>query len=1210
METVNTSVYHKQLIDYQRYGLEDLYEETVEILSRIPEALRKPTDIDYNRRRGDSLLSKQLHRWSKNSPLLEATRGYYLIKSWAAPESATKIISDKEKRRQKFAHIKSCYSQARLNRKKKKKSKKKKASKPVDASPNATTTRMKQRRNVRSRPKSTGPIRQRLHFPKSPTALCKNHKDESEPPAGTYVNAATTIQRAARRRQKRSTDKYETAATHIQKIARGRQHRTRIRQKSQAAESIQRIYRGASGRRRSKKRARIRRHDSATFIQKSIRGRQARKQHVSRNNSARMIQKSVRRRQAGKRTKLSNESSKLEFSATEELEELNAMLETALDQSKLNLLKDRSSIAIFNDALSSALNETKEKKSSEETSAVSSDVDDIMGGFGEMQPGSSVHEEPSGLSVDVDNMFGEAGSKRETPSASRSLHEAASPESSMVFATSPKPVPPDTPSRPTASLEDMSGILNELGDVDDIMGDMLFSPSAQAANMFISTDSLPPDLASPKMSLSDEDAFPKRQKDKKEEEETISILHRRGSQKHLMVNTQGSVGSSIETPSRTAATPKSSESSSIPPTPKGMLPVTPKHLPARSPSARELWNVLSNRGVSLGNVSSSWEMMLDPDSNKTWYRHKSDSALNRWDPPPEGSPAIVRHISSNVGIMPMPSIDEGRIFDDSQVLESPKKRPLLSSPKKSSHRTMPLLSPSGRHLLDMPSFDSPRGQDGSDEEKNGKSDDANAANAVLILKDSSVASERAKECWDKLKNVGLPTGKKSRDSKWETFYLPKTQEVYYHCASTGESTWVPPLTPFDWGLGEVVEYLTGKEGGGWCEAKTEHGEMYYVNKRTDESRWEKPRPSDWGIKLPAPTPGSSKRYSWREMHDLQTGDTYFFNTATGESSWEKPSPKKFGISRVASTPTGRSGGQWQELVDDNSGVTYYYNAATGESRWEKPPPMQYGISKVASTPTGRCGGLWEELIDDNSGVAYYYNKKTGESRWEKPDPAEWSAHASSKMPIETDEWEGLLDPRSGECFYRNKDTDQLQWDTPVSLELAPRSRQEKKKSEWAKIQSVDGFEYNTATGETRSMLSSPSNGDDGDAWEEVKPLDGSQGYWYNKNTGESQWSKPSKRRSPACARSEDWWNRKSAATGQSLKEGLWEERKDEDGRVYFFNPSTNQSTWERPQNVAFAISPSPHHDKNKKGDSSYQVCRSPDGTKLFSYDFNQGSWRV
>ena len=485
-----------------------------------------------------------------------------------------------------------------------------------------------------------------------------------------YASAATTIQRAVRNRHASERKRRKFAATRIQRVTRGNHQRRKNASRTRAAESIQRIYRGSSSRKRSRKqRVNKEQCNAATKIQKA--------------RSWKYCEESFVCTQQGVR--------KSESIDADDMAAFNAAMKTAIALSSPTSKRD--TLTTLNDALRSAV-------SPQRATVSDSQVKDIMEGFEDSNSKSESMQSPPPESslIFEDSAAASLPAQSQlplTPAESSLVFEEdnksmsspkptpAASESSLVFASnssedqkSPSRRPPETPSKPMASLEDMSGMLRELGDVDDIMGDMIMSPfGGSGNNMFISTESLPDGFKSPKGNEAVTPSTPK-QAHQEDKDPEASILYRRRSER-LIVNTQTSFeeppisGSMPQTPAKGSITPQS-----IPPTPKGMLASTPKHLPAQSPSARELWKVLSLRGVSLGNVSDEWEMMLDPESNKTWYRNRKVNSQCRWDPPPEGSPVIVRQMSNNFGIMPMPSINEGQVFDE---LSSPKKMGSIGS---------------------------------------------------------------------------------------------------------------------------------------------------------------------------------------------------------------------------------------------------------------------------------------------------------------------------------------------------------------------------------------------------------------------------------------------------------------------------------------------------------------------------------------------------
>eukprot|EP00536_Pseudo-nitzschia_multiseries_P014039 jgi/Psemu1/213597/e_gw1.649.22.1 len=77
---------------------------------------------------------------------------------------------------------------------------------------------------------------------------------------------------------------------------------------------------------------------------------------------------------------------------------------------------------------------------------------------------------------------------------------------------------------------------------------------------------------------------------------------------------------------------------------------------------------------------------------------------------------------------------------------------------------------------------------------------------------------------------------------------------------------------------------------------------------------------------------------WEKVQDPTTGNIYYFNKETQETSWEKPTKEVSEAFReeekVLSSEEQHE--DWAETLDPSSGKTYYYNAKTGETSWEKP----------------------------------------------------------------------------------------------------------------------------------------------------------------------------------------------------------------------------------------------------------------------------------
>lgn len=90
--------------------------------------------------------------------------------------------------------------------------------------------------------------------------------------------------------------------------------------------------------------------------------------------------------------------------------------------------------------------------------------------------------------------------------------------------------------------------------------------------------------------------------------------------------------------------------------------------------------------------------------------------------------------------------------------------------------------------------------------------------------------------------------------------------------------------------------------------------------------------------------------NWISAIDEETGHTYLYNDVTGESKW--PSPPN-----TPAPQTGRSRKEYDEQDDNNENNNY---DRTNEERYDD----------------------WIKLYDDNQQSYYYYNDKTGESKWQ------------------------------------------------------------------------------------------------------------------------------------------------------------------------------------------------------------------------------------
>ncbi|KAL7493711.1 hypothetical protein ACHAWT_002568 [Skeletonema menzelii] len=176
---------------------------------------------------------------------------------------------------------------------------------------------------------------------------------------------------------------------------------------------------------------------------------------------------------------------------------------------------------------------------------------------------------------------------------------------------------------------------------------------------------------------------------------------------------------------------------------------------------------------------------------------------------------------------------------------------------------------------------------------------------------------------------------------------------------------------------------------------------------------------------------------------------------------------------------------WIEATDP-SGKVFYFNSSTGQSSWDRPKIDV--TEKEDQLPAG-----WASSIDETSGKTFYYNEETGESTWEKPSIKEGQgASLGDDVPAN----DILADETVVEIEEVEHDTtilEQLQNDGGVTDGPAPAVEEE----EPSNVEETTAPEEQLPTG-----------------W--ASSIDETTGktFYYNEETGESTWEKPSIHKSP------------------------------------------------------------------------------------------------
>ncbi|KAK4387332.1 Polyglutamine-binding protein 1 [Sesamum angolense] len=79
---------------------------------------------------------------------------------------------------------------------------------------------------------------------------------------------------------------------------------------------------------------------------------------------------------------------------------------------------------------------------------------------------------------------------------------------------------------------------------------------------------------------------------------------------------------------------------------------------------------------------------------------------------------------------------------------------------------------------------------------------------------------------------------------------------------------------------------------------------------------------------------------WIETRDPESGAVFYYNKSSGRSQWERPTDA---ASAVFAAPPLLD--DWIEAFDETTGLKYYYNRKTNVSQWEDPGARQHVISQ-------------------------------------------------------------------------------------------------------------------------------------------------------------------------------------------------------------------------------------------------------------------------
>lgn len=140
---------------------------------------------------------------------------------------------------------------------------------------------------------------------------------------------------------------------------------------------------------------------------------------------------------------------------------------------------------------------------------------------------------------------------------------------------------------------------------------------------------------------------------------------------------------------------------------------------------------------------------------------------------------------------------------------------------------------------------------------------------------------------------------------------------------------------------------------GWtAHTDPKSGNIFYHNAYTGETSWNRPQ-ADVAVHqhgAAVTVVAASLPQGWTEHTDPGSGKTFYYNAGTGQTTWDRPScpsalqpqgPTHAAEVAQTSDTVATSGALtlpsgWTEHADPASGRNFYHNASTGETTWERP----------------------------------------------------------------------------------------------------------------------------------------------------------------------------------------------------------------------------------------------------------------------------------
>ena len=606
-----------------------------------------------------------------------------------------------------------------------------------------------------------------------------------------------------------------------------------------------------------------------------------------------------------------------------------------------------------------------------------------------------------------------------------------------------------------------------------------------------------------------------------------------------------------------------------------LLAATPKADNLQKSS--ELWKILLARSAVV-EKKGKWNRMMDQQTKEHFY-HNEQTGVSQWDLPNNYSQGA----------------------DGS-----------FATPKKQTCVWEGIATPMGRNLY----YYNWKTGESSWEKPEELKTPQNSDKKPRVLPSTPKAEDEgtSKQLW----SVLLERSEKVKEAgEWFEMLDSNTKERFYYNKSTGALQWEVPdalaikqerhLHAAKHNLikspkASAASIATTRDGKRWEPITTPKGKnLYYYDWHTGNSQWEKPD------ELKSPDP--------KQNHVLPSNSAVHTMTELSESQqlWD---------SLRTRSKTSRIQGDWLEMVDPHSQERFYYNTTNGTSQWEMPKLTGMWEASDKALQKANRSDVWEPVMTPKGRLLYYYNKTTGAAQRKIPEGFDphtsshgehlpstpnssdvertkrlWKVVLNRSRVVEVRSgWAQMHDDVTQEMFFHHSTNGISQWERPTDFDSAGAAND------------AQQMTYHGSPGEANKSK-----------WQPVATPKGKNLYFWNSETGESQWERPAElpENKPAVSlgttgnthnkhevlpstpkagnavKAKKMWQVLRSRSKEIRVIGVWSEFLDEQtGEHFFYNSRSGVSQWELPESLKVAQANAKLHSSqhgNAGNDGGYEI---------------------